>query len=277
MNNGLKMPKIGLGVYDIKSKDEDAIVWALRNGYRHLDTAAAYRNEEMVANAIRKSGLNRIDVFITSKVWSSDLGKKTRRAFETSLHKLKTDYIDLYLIHWPAKHYLDSWMTMESLLKEGKIRAIGVSNFEQNHLENIMRHGTIKPSVNQIQTNPFLQQEELHAYMRKHDIQHVSWGPFGHGNKQMLAHPVLTEIAKKYGKTTAQVILRWSIQRDIAVIPKSINPARLEQNLDVFDFGLSDEEMVSIAALDQNKRGLNDPQKKWYVWATRFMPLSQTK
>lgn len=274
MNNGVEMPKIGLGVYNVKNEHEDAIVWALQNGYRHLDTAAAYRNEELIASAIRKSGLSRSEVFITSKVWSSDLGKRTRGAFETSLRKLQSDYIDLYLIHWPAKFYLESWMTMESLYKEGKVKAIGVSNFEPEHLETIMKHGTVTPAVNQIQTNPYLQQGELHDYMVKHGIQHVAWSPFGHGNKQMLAHPVLTEIAGRYGKTTAQIILRWNIQRDIAVIPKSINPARLGQNLDVFNFTLSGEEMSSIAALEQNKRGLIDPQNKLYLWATRYIPLS---
>ncbi|AIQ39649.1 aldo/keto reductase [Paenibacillus sp. FSL R7-0297] len=274
LNNGVMMPKIGLGVYNIKDNNEDAVLWALNNGYRHLDTAAAYRNEELIASAIRKSGVNRNDLFITTKVWSTDLGRKTRQAFETSLQKLQTDYIDLYLIHWPAKNYLESWHLMESLYKEGKIRAIGVSNFEQHHLEKVMMQGTIIPAVNQIQTNPLLQQGALHEFMGKHGIQHVAWSPFGHGNKQMLAHPVLTEIAAKYDKTAAQVILRWNLGRDIAVIPKSVTPARLKQNMEVFDFALSDEEMNQICALEQNKRGFVDPQNKFYLWTTRFIPLS---
>ena len=269
------MPKIGLGVYNIKSENEDALLWALRNGYRHLDTAAAYGNEELIARAIKKSGVNRGDIFITTKVWSSDLGRKTKQAFETSLQRLQTDYIDLYLIHWPAKNYLDSWTTMESLYKEGKIRAIGVSNFAQHHLDKIMKHGTMTPSVNQIQTNLFLQQGKLHEYMRSHGIQHVAWGPFGRGNKQMLAHPELTELAERHDKTTAQIILRWNIQRNIAVIPKSINPVRLKQNLEVFDFSLSDEEMSKISALDQNKRGFVDSRNKFYLWVSRFIPLSK--
>lgn len=271
LNNGVQMPKIGLGVYNMKPKDEEALIWALRNGYRHLDTAAAYRNEELIASAMKKSGLNRRDIFITTKVWSADLGRKTKQAFEKSLHKLQTDYIDLYLIHWPAKHYLESWSVMETLYKEGKIRAIGVSNFEQHHMVKIMKQGTTTPSVNQIQTNPFLQQNDLHEYMNKHGIQHVAWGPFGQGNKQMLAHPVLTEIADKYNKTAAQVILRWNIQRNIAVIPKSSNPVRLKQNLEVFDFALSGEEMIKISALDQNKRGFFDPKNKLFVWASRYI------
>ncbi|NQX49152.1 aldo/keto reductase [Paenibacillus tritici] len=274
LNNGVVMPKIGLGVYNIKDNNEDAILWALNNGYRHLDTAAAYRNEELIARAIRKSGVKRSDIFITTKVWSTDLGRKTRQAFETSLQKLQTDYIDLYLIHWPAKNYLESWHLMESLYKEGKIRAIGVSNFEQEHLDKVMKQGTIIPAVNQIQTNPLLQQGALHEYMGKHGIQHVAWSPFGHGNKEILAHPVLAEIAAKYNKTAAQVILRWNLQRDIAVIPKSVTPARLQQNLEVFDFALSDDEMGQIVALDQNKRGFVDPQNKFYLWTTRFIPLS---
>ncbi|WP_405107929.1 aldo/keto reductase [Paenibacillus sp. FSL K6-1217] len=274
LNNGVQMPKVGLGVYNIKDNQEDALVWALQNGYRHLDTAAAYRNEELIASAIRKSGVDRSDIFITTKVWSTDLGRKTRRAFEESLQKLQTDYIDLYLIHWPAKYYLESWKIMESLYKEGKIRAIGVSNFEPEHLDMVMQQGSIVPAVNQIQTNPLLQQGALHDYMGQHGIQHVAWSPFGHGNQEMLAHPVLTEMAAKYNKTAAQVILRWNLERDIAVIPKSVTPARLKQNLELFDFSLSDEEMKRIAALDQNKRGFVDPQNKFYLWSTRFIPLS---
>lgn len=274
LNNEVQMPKVGLGVYNIKDNNEDALVWALQNGYRHLDTAAAYRNEELIARAIQKSGVPRSELFITTKVWSTDLGRKTRKAFEASLQKLQTDYVDLYLIHWPAKHYLESWHILESLYKEGKIRAIGVSNFEPEHLDKVMKQGTIVPAVNQIQTNPLLQQGSLHDYMGKHGIQHVAWSPFGHGNSEMLTHPVLTEMAERYDKTAAQVILRWNLERGIAVIPKSVTPARLKQNLELFDFSLSDEEMKRIAALDQNKRGFTDPQNKFYLWTTRFTPLS---
>ncbi|WP_238652437.1 aldo/keto reductase [Paenibacillus piscarius] len=274
LNNGVQMPKIGLGVYNIKNENEDALLYALEQGYRHLDTAAAYRNEELIASAIRKSGVPRSELFITTKVWSTDLGRKTRKAFEDSLRKLQTDYIDLYLIHWPAKNYMESWQIMESLYKEGMIRAIGVSNFEPEHLEKVMKQGTIIPAVNQIQTNPLLQQEALHDYMSKHGIQHVAWSPFGHGNQQMLTHPVLTGIAAKYDKTAAQVILRWNLERNIAVIPKSVTPARLKQNMELFDFTLSDEEMKQIAALDEDKRGFIDPRNKFYLWTTRFIPLS---
>jgi methylglyoxal/glyoxal reductase len=271
LNNGVLMPKIGLGVYQIKNKDEDSLVWALRNGYRHLDTATFYHNEELIASAIKKSGVRRSDLFITTKVWSSDLGKKTKQAFETSLRKLQTDYIDLYLIHWPAAHYLYSWEVMESLYREGKIKAIGVSNFEQHHLEKIMKQGSIIPAVNQIQTNPFKQQTELNEYLVRHGIQHVAWGPLGHGNKQLFNHPVLVKIAEKNSKTTAQVMLRWSIQRDIGVIPKSINPARLNQNMELFDFRISDEEMKEITLLEQNKRDFTDPNNKFFLWLSRFI------
>ncbi|MNI46354.1 putative oxidoreductase [compost metagenome] len=271
LNNGVSMPKVGLGVYKIKNEHEDALIWALRNGYRHLDTAAFYHNEELIARAIKKSGVKRSDIFITTKVWSSDLGKKTKQAFEASLKKLQTDYIDLYLIHWPAANYLYSWEVLESLYNEGKIRAIGVANFEQQHLEKVMEQGSIVPAVNQIQTNPFLQQKELHEYLVKHNIQHVAWGPFGHGNKQLLNHPVLTEIAEGNDKSTAQVMLRWCIQRDIAVIPKSINPARLKSNMELFDFELSEEEMNKISALDQNKKGFVNPSNKLFLWITRMI------
>lgn len=271
LNNGVELPKVGLGVYKFKPEHEDALIWALQNGYRHIDTASFYHNEELIGRAIRKSGVNRADIFLTTKVWSSDLGKRTRQAFETSLRKLQTDYIDLYLIHWPATHYLESWLTLEKLHREGKIRAIGVANFERKHLEDVLTNGTIVPAVNQIQTNPYYQQEEIHAYMQKQGIQHVAWGPFGQGNKQMFSDPVLTEIAQGHGRTTAQVMLRWSLQRDIAVIPKSVNPERLKQNLEVFNFELSREEMNLISTLERNQKGFNDPSNKFMLWMTRFI------
>ncbi|NOU98933.1 aldo/keto reductase [Paenibacillus planticolens] len=271
LNNGVLMPKVGLGVYQMKNQHEDAIVWALRNGYRHIDTAAFYHNEELVASAIQKSGVDRKDIFITTKLWNSDHGKKTKQAFETSLKKLKTDYLDLYLIHWPSPKYIESWEVMEQLYKEGKVRAIGVSNFERNHLEDVLKHGTIVPAVDQIHTNVFLQQEELHQYLVKNQIQHVAWGPFGHGNQQLFNHPVLKEIAEKYGKTTAQVMLRWNLERGISVIPKSINPERLKANLDIVDFRLSQEEMRRISSLDTNKRGFVNPNNKLMLWVTQFI------
>lgn len=271
LNNGVLMPKVGLGVYNVKGDSTEAVVWALNHGYRHLDTAAIYHNEELIAEAIRKSGVKRSELFITTKIWTSDLGAKTRTAFESSLRKLNTDYVDLYLIHWPTGDYLSSWNTMEELYREGKIRAIGVSNFEPSHLEKVMKHGTIIPAVNQVQTHPFLQKHELHDFMAGYGIQHVAWAPFGRGNKRLLTHPVLKDIGDRKGKTAAQVILRWNLQRDIAVIPKSITPARLEQNIDLFDFTLSEQEMREIAALDLNQKGFIDSSNKLYLWITRWI------
>ncbi|MEK4997360.1 aldo/keto reductase [Paenibacillus sp. FSL H7-0918] len=271
LNNDVAMPKVGLGVYKMKSEHEDALVWALNHGYRHIDTAAFYHNEELIASAIRKSGVKRKDLFITTKVWSSDVGKKTNQAFEKSLQKLQTDYIDLYLIHWPVRGYLESWRTMETLYKEGKIRAIGVANFEQNQLEEIMKQRTIKPAVNQIQTNPYLQQHALHEYLVQHQIQHIAWGSLGQGSSQLFQDQLLSELADKYGKTTAQIMLRWSIQLGIAVIPKSVHPDRLQQNLEVFDFQIADGDMNRISTLERNKRGINDPNNKLFLWFLRFI------
>lgn len=271
LNNGVQLPKVGFGVYKIKNQHEDVLVSALQSGYRHLDTAAIYHNEEIVADAIRKSGVKRSDIFLTTKLWSSDVGAKTTQAFEKSLRKLQTDYVDLYLIHWPVKGYMESWHTLEQLYHAGKIRAISVSNFEREHLDTIMREGTVVPAVNQVQTNPYLQQEELHSYLKTHGIQQVGWGPFGQGNKMMFQDPVLTGIARNHGKTTAQIMLRWSIQRDIAVIPKSANPERLRMNLALFDFQLSAEEMRLIAGLERNQRGFNDPRNKLFMWMSRFI------
>ncbi|EIW15255.1 2,5-diketo-D-gluconic acid reductase [Lactiplantibacillus plantarum EGD-AQ4] len=272
LNNGVEMPKVGLGVYKIQEDQADSIVYALQNGYKSLDTASFYHNEEMIASAIKKSGIDRKNIFLTTKVWNSDHGKKkTKKAFEESLKRLNTDYIDLYLIHWPSPKYIESWKAIEELYKEGKIRAIGVANFEQKHLEKLEKFSTVTPAVNQIQTNPFKQQEQLHWYLKNKGILHEAWGPFGHGNQSLFNNEVLIEISKKYGKTPAQVILRWNLDREIAVIPKSVSPKRLDQNLDVFDFSLTNEEMKKIATLEQNTRGFNDPNNKLFLWITQFI------
>lgn len=272
LSNGVEMPKIGLGVYKIGDDKQDAIIWALQNGYRHLDTAAFYHNEEMIADAIKKSGIKREDVFITTKLWNSERGpRKTQAAFEESLKRLNTDYVDLYLIHWPAGNYIESWSVLESLYRQGKARAIGVANFEEKHLKKLMSQAEITPMVDQVQTNPFKQQLELHDYLVKNGIQHIGWGPFGQGNQGLLYEPILTEIGAKYGKTTAQVILRWNIERDIGIIPKSINPERLKQNMDILDFTLSTDDMKQIASLDTNKKGFNDPNNRLFLFVTRFI------
>ncbi len=272
LSNGVEMPKIGLGVYKISDAQQDSIILALQNGYKHIDTAAFYHNEEMIADAIHKSGIKREDIFITTKLWNSDHGvKKTKEAFEASLKRLKTDYIDLYLIHWPSPKYVESWRIVEQLYKEGKIRAIGVANFEEKHLETLIAQTEIMPMVDQVQTNPFKQQLKLHEYLEKKHILHEAWGPFGQGNQSLFSNPVLTEIASKYGKTSAQVMLRWNLERNISVIPKSVNPERLKQNLDIFDFSLSIEDLERIKRLNTNKKGFNDPNNHFFLWITRFI------
>lgn len=272
LSNGVPMPKIGLGVYQVKEDQEDAIIWALQHGYRRIDTAALYHNEQMVADAIKQSGLKREDVFITTKLWNSDHGReKTLAAFEKSLARLDTDYADLYLIHWPSAHYVESWQAITELYNKGRIRAAGVANFTQKQLEELDRHSDLVPMVDQVQTNPYIQQRGLHRYLTDHQIQHEAWGPFGHGNQNLFRQPYLMELAAKYKKTTAQVILHWNLQRDIAIIPKSVHPDRLQENLDVFDFMLDDQEMDQIASLDKHGRHFVDPENKLFLWLSSFI------
>lgn len=272
LSNGISMPKIGLGVYQVKEDQEEAIIWALQHGYRRIDTADLYHNEQMVADAIKKSGLKREDVFITTKLWNADHGReKTSAAFEKSLARLDTDYIDLYLIHWPSAHYVESWQTITELYEKGRIRAAGVANFTKDQLEELARHSDLTPMVDQVQTNPYIQQRELHQYLADHQIQHEAWGPFGHGNQHLFRQPYLMELASKYRKTTAQIILRWNLQRNIAIIPKSVHPDRLQENLDVFDFSLDDQEMDQIASLDKHSRRFVDPENKLFLWLSSFI------
>ena len=272
LSNGVKMPKIGLGVYKMSDSQMGSVVWALQNGYTHIDTAAAYGNEEMIRDAIQKSGVKRENIFITTKLWNSERGtEKTKKAFDDSLKRLKMDYIDLYLIHWPAPKYEESWRVMEQFYKEGKIRAIGVSNFEESHMEHLLVQAEIVPMVDQVKTNPLKQQSKLHDYLTEKKIQHVAWGPLGQGDQELFANAVLTEIATKYGKSTAQIMLRWNLQRDIAVIPKSVNPMRLKQNLDLFDFNLTQEDMSQIATMDINQKSFDDPNNKMFLWVSKFM------
>ncbi|WP_010630793.1 aldo/keto reductase [Sporolactobacillus vineae] len=272
LSNGVSMPKIGLGVYQVKKSQEDTIIWALQHGYRRIDTAALYHNEALVADAIKKSGLKREDVFITTKLWNSDHGReKTLAAFQKSLERLDTDYVDLYLIHWPSAHYAESWQTITELYHAGRIRAIGVANFEKEHLEKLAQNSDLIPMVDQVQTNPNMQQRELHRYLTDHHIQHEAWGPFGHGNQNLFRQKYLVGLAAKYSKTTAQIILRWNLQRNIAVIPKSVHPDRLQQNLDVFNFALTDQEMDGIASLDKNSRRFVDPNNKLFLWLSSLI------
>ncbi|PKV89623.1 aldo/keto reductase [Streptomyces sp. TLI_146] len=252
LNNGVEMPILGFGVYQIPAEQtEQAVSDALAAGYRSLDTAAAYRNEEAVGRAIKSSGIPREDLFVTTKVWVSDAGEdKARRAFDTSLRKLGLDHLDLYLIHQPYGDVYGSWRAMESLHREGLIRAIGVSNFYPDRLVDLIDHNEIAPAVNQVETHPFHQRTADQDLMRERGVQIESWGPFAEGRNNLFTHPVLVRIATAHGKSVAQVVLRWLIQRNVVVIPKSVRAERMAENLDVFGFELTDDEMTAIAALD---------------------------
>ncbi|MFS0859357.1 aldo/keto reductase [Paenibacillus taichungensis] len=259
--NGVKMPWLGFGVFKVKDGEEvvDAVKTAIQAGYRSIDTAKAYNNETGVAQGIRESGIAREDLFITTKVWNADQGyESTLDAFEASMERLELEYLDLYLIHWPVKgKYKDTWRALEKLHKEGRIRAIGVSNFQIHHLEDLMTDATIKPAVNQVELHPLLIQTELREYCSKHQIQIEAWSPLGQGH--LLEHPLLLEIAAKYSKSPAQVILRWDLQNGIVTIPKSVTPQRIRDNANLFDFELTTEEIESINQLNENKRFGSDP------------------
>lgn len=259
--NGVKMPWLGFGVFKVKDGQEavDAVRTAIETGYRSIDTAKAYNNETGVAQGIRESGIAREDLFITTKVWNSDQGyESTLAAFEASMERLELDYLDLYLIHWPVKgKYKDTWRALERLYREGRIRAIGVSNFQIHHLEDLMTEATVVPAVNQIELHPLLNQQELRDYCSKHKIQVEAWSPLGQGH--LLEHPLLQEIGAKYGKSPAQVILRWDLQNGIVTIPKSVTPQRIRENADLFDFELTPEDIRQINGLNENKRFGSDP------------------
>lgn len=259
--NGVKMPWLGFGVFKVKDGQEavDAVRTAIETGYRSIDTAKAYNNETGVAQGIRESGIAREDLFITTKVWNSDQGyESTLAAFEASMERLGLDYLDLYLIHWPVKgKYKDTWRALERLHREGRIRAIGVSNFQIHHLEDLMTEATVVPAVNQIELHPLLNQQELRDYCSKHKIQVEAWSPLGQGH--LLEHPLLQQIGAKYGKSPAQVILRWDLQNGIVTIPKSVTPQRIRENADLFDFELTPEDIGQINGLNENKRFGSDP------------------
>ncbi|WP_275440316.1 aldo/keto reductase [Paenibacillus sp. ACRRY] len=259
--NGVKMPWLGFGVFKVKDGEEvvEAVKTAIQAGYRSIDTAKAYNNETGVAQGIRESGVAREDLFITTKVWNSDQGyESTLAAFEASMERLELEYLDLYLIHWPVKgKYKDTWRALEKLHREGRIRAIGVSNFQIHHLEDLMMDATIKPAVNQVELHPLLIQSELRDYCSRHQIQIEAWSPLGQGN--LLEHPLLQDIAAKYGKSPAQVILRWDLQNGIVTIPKSVTPQRIRDNADLYDFELTAEEVEQINGLNENKRFGSDP------------------
>ena len=255
LNNGVKMPKLGYGVYQVDvAKTERCVLDAISAGYRSIDTAQAYNNEEGVGEAIIKSGVPREEFFITTKVWISNAGQeKAKVSIEESLRKLKTDYIDLLLIHQPFNDYYGTYRAMEEAYKAGKVRAIGVSNFYPDRFIDLCQFVEVIPAVNQVETHVFHQQKMAHDIMKKYGTIHESWGPFAEGRKDFFANHVLKEIGEKYGKSSAQTALRFLIQSDVVVIPKSIHKDRMEQNFNVFDFTLSEEDMKKIRDLDEKE------------------------
>lgn len=269
--NGVRMPMLGYGVYQVtKDECERCVLDALSVGYRHIDTAQSYFNEEEVGAAIRKSGVPREEIFITSKVWIEHYGyEECRASVLESMRRLGVDYIDLMLLHQPFADYYGAYRALEDLYDEGKLRAIGISNFYPDRMVDIVSFARIKPMVNQIETHPLNQRVEDHAWMEKYGVQHEAWASFGEGKGGLFTNPVLTEIGAKYGKSAAQVMLRWALQRNIVVLPKSTHKERMIQNLDVFDFALTDVDMAAIAKLDTKTSAFfshTDPNMvEWFV------------
>ncbi|MEU9245936.1 aldo/keto reductase [Streptomyces sp. NPDC048385] len=275
LNNGVQMPILGFGVFQVPAEEtERTVTEALAAGYRHIDTAQGYQNEEAVGRAIAKSGIPRNELFITTKLWIQDAGEEpTKRAFDTSLRKLGLDHLDLYLIHQPFGDIYGSWRAMQDLNRQGAIRAIGVSNFLPDRLIDLIDHNEITPAVNQIETHPFYQRTLDQEIMGKRGVRLQSWGPLGQGRDDLFTNPVLSGIAAAHGKTVAQTVLRWLVQRDIVVIPKSSRPERMAENLDIFDFTLSPEEMARIATLDTGASSVidhRDPDTVAWMGSRRF-------
>ena len=252
LNNGVKMPKLGYGVYQVKNEAcEQCVLDAISVGYRAIDTAQSYGNEEVVGSAVAKCGVPRNELFLTTKVWISNAGYEMAKAsIDKSLRRLQTDYIDLLLIHQPFGDYYGTYRAMEEAYRAGKLRAIGVSNFYPDRLIDLCQFVEVTPTVNQVETHVFQQQKAAHEYMKKYGVQHESWGPFAEGRKGFFTNPLLTEIGRKYGKSPAQTALRFLLQSDVVVIPKSTHQERMEQNLNVFDFVLNEADMEAIRQLD---------------------------
>lgn len=262
LNNGVTIPRVGLGVFQVEDgkQTEQVVHWGLEAGYRHIDTAKAYGNEESVGRAVRDSGLPREQIFITTKLWNADTrAGKAREACENSLRHLGTDYIDLYLIHWPTEGYERAWDDMQKLYHEQKIRAIGVSNFNIHHLETLAKSGALTPAANQIECHPLHNQTELRQYCADNNIAVEAWSPLGGTGGNLLQNEDINKLAANYGKSPAQIVLRWDLQSNMITLPKSVSQARIAANIDLFDFELSTEDMDFINSLNQNKRVGPDP------------------
>lgn len=265
LHNGLKIPGLGFGVWQISPfHTAKCVKTAIKAGYRNIDTAEGYMNEEAVGRAVRRSGIPREELFITTKLWVQDAGyEKTKKAFEVSLSNLQLDYLDLYLIHRPFGDYYGAWRAMEELYEAGKIRAIGLSNFGSDRLVDLVMNNKVVPAVNQVECHPFFQQKAAFEFMKEYQIQPEAWAPFAEGQKNLFSNEVFSGIGAKYGKSAAQVVLRWNYQRGVVTIPKSVHKDRMEQNISIFDFALTEEEMERIGTLDEGSTlfGSNeDPQ-----------------
>ena len=275
LNNGVEMPVLGFGVYQVdEAICERCVSEALAAGYRSIDTAAAYMNERAVGRAVRRSGIPRGELFITTKLWVQDAGyESAKRAFAASLERLQLDYLDLYLIHQPFGDVYGAWRAMEELYREGKVRAIGVSNFQPDRLVDLILHNEVVPAVNQVETHPFCQQAEEAGIMARYGVQAEAWAPFAEGRNNLFGNEVLTDLAAKLRKSVAQVVLRWLIQRGIVVIPKSVHKERMAENIDVFDFTLPPEDMARIAALDMKQSCFlshRDPQTVEWLGTMKY-------
>jgi len=263
LNNNVEMPLLGLGVFQSKDgiEAENAVKWALAAGYRHIDTAKIYGNESSVGKAMKESGVPREEIFLTTKLWNEDIrNRNARAAFEKSLEALQTDYVDMYLIHWPTDGFAEAWPVLEELYEEGKIKAIGVSNFHKVHFDELFKIAKIIPTINQIESHPLLANQELIDYCHDKRIAISAWSPLGGTGGNLMENTALKELAKKYNRTVAQIILRWDIQRGIVVLPKSVHQERIISNMGIFDFEISAEDMKKINELNKNQRTGADPE-----------------